>query len=58
MAFVAVVGTAQKEFHVEDVDACASGVVVTNNGDQILSVMARSVAAAQEDMLLIVNALR
>jgi hypothetical protein len=56
MAFV--VGSAQEAFHVDNVDACASGFTLTADGETILLVEARNLAGVEEDMFLIVNALR
>lgn len=53
-----LVGSAQQAFHVENVDACASGFTLTTDGETLLAVEARSLAAVEEDMFLIVNALR
>jgi hypothetical protein len=58
MAYIVRVGSANQEFCVEDLDSCASGSVERTNGDRVLSIVARSVTAAKDDMLLIVNALR
>jgi hypothetical protein len=51
-------GSAQEEFLVDDVDECASGFTLTNDGEALLAVEARNVEDAHEDMLLLMNALR
>jgi len=56
MAFKA--GNGKEECLVEDVGERASGFTLTTGGEKLLSVEARSVVDANEDMLLIVNALR